>query len=221
VRALAGPLGLAKRVGTALSPRRLAAERVFWGYGSRAPINSPYTRAKGPGRSSRRLVERDRLFERGYSLLLRVVFRREGRKHGFDALNRTSPCRLRAPRLPGNSYCCRKVGEPGALPSAVWEAANWSGGSGYAARHRGSRPWCSISQRHPLRHDPRPGVQESAVESLKSSLRPPEFVLFLGKRINPIANAVANDSIRFANKVADRRHRVVGLRQLAIKLQYR
>jgi hypothetical protein len=38
-----------------------------------------------PGRSSGRLVERDRLFERDYTLLLRIVFRREGCEHGFDA----------------------------------------------------------------------------------------------------------------------------------------
>jgi hypothetical protein len=37
------------------------------------------------GRSSRRLVERDRLFERRYALFLRVVFRRESCEHGFDA----------------------------------------------------------------------------------------------------------------------------------------
>ena len=36
------------------------------------------------GRSFRRLVQRDRLFERRYALLLRVVFRREGGEHGFD-----------------------------------------------------------------------------------------------------------------------------------------
>jgi hypothetical protein len=64
-------------------PRR--SLRVFAGLWEPRADQFPDRSRQRPGRSSRRLVERDRLFERGYALLLRVVFRREGCEHGFDA----------------------------------------------------------------------------------------------------------------------------------------
>jgi hypothetical protein len=48
------------------------------------PEQLPDRSCQRPGRSSRRLVERDRLFERRYALLVRVVFRRESSEHGLD-----------------------------------------------------------------------------------------------------------------------------------------
>ena len=66
--------------GSPLSPGQ-ARQGVLW---EPHPEQLPDRSRQRPGRSSRRLVERDRLLKRGYSLLLRVVFRCERGEHGLD-----------------------------------------------------------------------------------------------------------------------------------------